>query len=326
MRRLDTAAVALALCALVAPVWAQSVSPGNARVDSTDARRFAALFQAHDGAPPANVLQHEYLDRAGAGLQMLLDNDMIDSAEDLAAYVARNKEKYRRGIDVCLPIAERAEHELRAIYGELHRLLPDRPLPEIQVAFGRGNVGGTAQAGIQVLGLEVICEEGDTPQAIGAILRRFFAHETVHTWQNVTNDQLLADPLGYSALKEGAADYIAFVVTGEEPVPARDRWAREREAWLWKQFQSDRARMRELARGKTLDALPEEALNLGFRWISNYGKAPEGWPHEAGYWVGRRIVAAYVERAVDKQAALNAVLALEDAETIIVESKYGAAF
>jgi hypothetical protein len=142
----------------------------------------------------------------------------------------------------------------------------------------------------------------------------------------VTDEQLLSDPLGYSALKEGAADYLASVVTGQPPVPARDQWAREREPWLWEQFQSDRARIIELSRGKTLETLPEEALNLFLRWSSNYGKAPEGWPHEAGYWVGRRIVEAYVKQALDKQAALNAVIALEDVEAIIVQSGYGEAF
>ncbi len=176
-----------------------------------------------------------------------------------------------------------------------------------------------------MLGLEVICATNDTPEAIGAALRRFFAHETVHTWQTVTDEQLLSDPLGYSVLKEGIADYFALVITGEVPVPARDKWSRKREAWLWQQFQSDRARLIELSRDKkTLDALAgdEEAQKLVFRWVSNYGKAPEGWPYEVGYWIGRRIVEAYIEQAPDKEAALDAVIELEDADAIIVQSEY----
>jgi hypothetical protein len=76
-------ALTFAFCAFAGPVWAQSVSPSDARIDSTDARRFAALFQEYDGAPPANALQNRYIDGAGAGLGIFLDSNLIKGAEEL---------------------------------------------------------------------------------------------------------------------------------------------------------------------------------------------------------------------------------------------------
>lgn len=59
------------------------------------------------------------------------------------------------------------------------------------------------------------------------------------------------------------------------------------------------------------------------RWLANYGSAPEGWPDEAGYWVGMRIAEACVARAHDKYAAVRELLELRDPGAIPKASGYG---
>ncbi|WP_300530575.1 hypothetical protein [Maricaulis sp.] len=326
LARAILSATSLAMLATTTAVQAQGVDPLDARIDSRDAHRFVDVFEAHAGAPTAQALQAGYLDGAGRGVEIFTPG-RIGSAERLAEFIAANPEQYRRAIDVCLPLAEASNNDLRAIYLGLAGLLPEYELPEIHVVFGAGNSGGTAGPGAQVLGLEVICAVAQTPEDIRAAYRMFFAHETIHTLQTQDMAVLEIDPLLVASLWEGVPDYIASLVTGLPPSPERDSWAHEREAELWAEFQIDRAALIEAAaNGLDMRSPTPEAMAHVQRWLANYRSAPDGWPHEMGYWIGRRISEAYVAQAEDKHAAIRALLHLEDPVGILEASGYAARF
>ena len=237
----------------------------------------------------------------------------IENATTLAAYVAASPQKYRDAIDRCLLQVKQANGELQAIYARLHALYPDRALPQIYVVFGRGNSGGTAGPGAQVLGLEVLCETAPDAAALRRTLRRFFAHETVHTWQGepAGDDR---NPLLEQVLIEGAADYIAALATGAAPDADRAAWALPRETLLWAAFQRDLAIMHTAYR---TDAMDSAASNdAAHRWIENYGAAPDGWPFELGYWIGMRMWERYVAASPDRDQALRDVLDWRDANAV----------
>ena len=59
------------------------------------------------------------------------------------------------------------------------------------------------------------------------------------------------------------------------------------------------------------------------RWFANCGSAPEGWPCEAGYWVGMRIAEGYVANASNKRAAIRELLEPQDPAAILKASRYG---
>lgn len=296
---------------------AAGVDPLTADIDARDALRFAALMK--DGAlPTAEVLQRDYLDGAGPGVKVFTPGRIV-SAEHLAKAVAARPASYRYAIANCLPQLPALDQDLRAIYLAYAGLLPERPLPAIEVVFGALNSGGTASEDAQVLGLEVTCPPGTTPAQFRTTMRGFFAHETVHTWQGDGTPEALADPLLYQAMIEGVADYFASLVTGEIPRLDRDAWARSREAWVWQEFQRDRAAMQSVhTRQDELLASPHFT-----RWFANCGSAPKDWPCEAGYWVGMRIAEAYVARAPDRHAALRELLELHDPAAILKASGYG---
>lgn len=295
---------------------AAGIDPLTADIDMHDALRFARLMK--DGAvPTADVLQRDYLDGAGLGVKIFTPGRIVD-AHRLARAVAAKPDNYRYAIRECLPQLPALRSDLRAIYLAFAGLLPERPLPDIKIVFGAGNSGGTASSEAQVIGLEVTCLPGTTPQQFRTKMRGFFGHETVHTWQGDETPQALADPLLSQALREGVADYLASLVTGEVPHLARDAWARERESWLWQEFQRDRQAMQ----GDS-DSLRNPLASSRFRrWFANYGSAPAGWPDEAGYWVGMRIAEAYVARAHDKHAAIRDLVELRDLEAILKASRY----
>jgi len=312
---LALAAIATQITAATAP--AAGVDPLTAEIDIGDARRFASLMQ--DGAvPTAETLQRGYLDGAGRGVKVFTPGRIVD-AWNLARVVAARPDNYRYAIRECLPQLPALRSDLRAIYLGFAGLLPERPLPAIHVVFGAGNSGGTASSEAQVIGLEVVCQLGPTPDKFRTTMRGFFAHETVHTWQRESSPQALLDPLLDQSLREGVADYLASLVTGEVPDASRDAWARQREAWLWQEFQRDRQALKaDSASLKKPGASPHY-----LRWLSNYGSAPEGWPVEAGYWVGMRIAEAYVARAKDKHAAIRDLIELKDPGAILAASGYG---
>lgn len=299
--------------ALLALVCIGAADPLTARIEDDDAVRFAALFEKSGGQPNAAQLQAGYLDGAGQGVAVFTP-DRIKDAANLAGAIKAEPSRYAYAIKTCLPLVGELNADLRSTYLAYHGLLPNRPLPRVHIVFGAGNSGGTASSAAQVLGLEVMCGPGTTPDQFRATMRAMFAHETVHSWQTQPSKLAMRDLLLMSAMREGVPDYLASVVTGKVPGPERHAWASQREAWLWQQFEADRRKLTN----------PEDpaAEAIFKRWFANYGNAPEGWPFEAGYWVGMRIAESYVARASDKRAAIEALIAMEDPQAILEASGY----
>lgn len=302
---------------------AAPVDPLTIEIGQTDADRFATLFRETGGKPTAEQVQKRYLDGAGDGVRIFTP-DRIENAANLAKAISAQPDNYRYAIETCLPLVASMNGPLRATYLSYRGLLPGRPLPRVHIVFGAANSGGYATPDAQVLGLEASCGKGTTPDQFRAALSGLFAHETVHSWQRQATPEAMKDLLLFMALREGTPDYLASLVTGTQPNPARETWGRGREAAVWADFQKDRATM--LARTSD-DFSKQPAQGAAFkRWFYNFGSAPEGWPFEAGYWVGMQIAAAYVAQATDKRAAINDLIEAKDPAAILKASGYEARF
>ena len=318
---LRSASIACLICVGASTRSASTSIPGpadplTATIHVDDVDRFAKVFAATSGHPTAEQIQAGYLDSGSYGVKVFTPDRIVDAAH-LAAEVAKDSSKYRTAIDVCLPRIGRAQSDLRSIYLALHGLLPDEKLPQIYVVMGAGNSGGTAGPGAQVLGLEVLCSIYPDEADFELGLRRFFAHETVHTFQHEAKGAYRS-PLLAKALSEGSADFIASLVTGSIPEPSRAAWAAPQEQKLWQMFRADIA----AARPEAAKTSPAAARTATHRWLENYGSAPPGWPYEAGYWVGMRIWRAYYDRAADKHAAIQEMLTWDDPDLILKASGY----
>ncbi len=314
----------LLVCSAVATARtpAPIVDPLTARIDDSAVRRFAALWNASGGKPTAARLQEGYLANGGRAIEVFTP-DRIVSAGRLANTIAANPDIYRDAVDRCLPWVAGTNAQLRSAYLGLKGLLPNRQLPSIAVVMGANNSGGTADKGIQVIGLEVICRLSPTQAEFEEQMRSFFAHETVHTLQEQVTAPDSRTMLLATALNEGVADYVTSLVTGAVPDAARDRWARSREDWIWRHFVADSA---------IISADTDEKGELGQRgqaafnrWLGNAGNAPQGWPGELGYWVGMRIAEAYVAASADPHAAIDELLKAADPTAILIKSRYGTA-
>lgn len=290
--------------------------PDTVTVQTADAERFAALFRRTQGHPTAAQLQSGYLAEGSLGVAVFTPDRIVDAAH-LAQAIAKDPARYQHAIDVCLPAVQVATADLRAIYSAYRRLMPDVALPEVYVVFGAGNSGGTAMPGAQVIGLESACDGVSKPEDLRPALRELFGHETVHTLQPPSRDSQAHDLLAW-ALREGGADFIGGLVTGDPD--ARDAWGAPQEQALWQQFQADRATV--LAHWPAAGRPDAEGRAAVLRWFRNHGSPPKGWPDEAGYWIGKRIAAAYYARAADKPKALREIIAMEDPERLLAQSGY----
>jgi hypothetical protein len=294
--------------------------PLTVTIHSEDADRFAALFRETKGALTADQIQRFYLDKGTYGVEVFTPG-RIENAAKLARSVAANREGYDRAIRECLPAAKAANADLRSIYLGLAGLLPEAKLPQIYLVFGAGNSGGTAGPGAQVLGVEVLCRISPTMEVFRTTLRHFFAHETVHTLQVEPGDKANATPLLTNVLMEGAADFIAAMVTGEVADPRRVAWATSREADLWREFQADVVTARSIDwNNPDRTSPPRAALH---RWVQN--ASPKPWtdrPHELGYWLGMRIWQSYFDKAPDKRKAIRDMLTWTDPDDVLRRSGY----
>lgn len=311
---------ARAVLALTLFAWPSTLAAAQvdslifAKVDTSAAERFAEVWRASAGKPSAAQLQAGYLKGGGRGVEVFTEGRII-SGEHLAKVVASKPTIYRDAVDRCLPWAKSQDATFRSVNLALRGLLPSHPAPPVAVVVGGDNSGGTVGEGMQVIGLEVICRMSPDRAAFDAMMRQFFAHEAVHTFQTMSGPKADANWLLTQVIGEGTADYVAELVTGIEAEPARAAWARAREAQVWKELAADVATSR--AHMKTAGDFDDDGARAVRRWVMNAGTGADGRPGELGYWAGSQIARAYVEASPDPAEALEQLLSFDDPAPIV---------
>ena len=310
----------LSLSGIATATDSGGVDPLDAVVESADAHRFATLFERAKGHPDAAQLQSGYLDKSGLGVRVFTPDRIVDAA-NLAKAIAADPAKYQHAIDVCLPAADEASGEVRAIYLAYRGLVPSARLPRIFVVFGAGNSAGTAVPAAQVIGLERACQHLTDRKAFRDSIRHLAAHETAHALQStLADDSPARHDLLVWALREGGADFLGALVTGSDPSGANNAWGMAREQALMTQFLEDRATaLGHWPAGADPDDTGKAAAT---RWFWNKA-GNDGRPADLGYWIGQRILYAYYQRQSDKRAAIGTILAMRDPDAILRQSGYG---
>jgi hypothetical protein len=107
MQRRVVAAIAILLSVFMAnqvaaaSAVAAGVDPLAAEIDARDALRFAHLMK-DNALPTAEILQRDYLDGAGLGVEIFTPDRIVD-ARHLARAIAARPDHYRYAIQNCLP-------------------------------------------------------------------------------------------------------------------------------------------------------------------------------------------------------------------------------
>ena len=288
-----------AVCLLMlgaAPLTAQAQAsraasqPEGARLVTSDVTTFWEIFDRASHEELASLLRTHYLETGPPALRDFIPYRIL-SADSLAALVIRQRGRYEAARAASLRVEE-LEREIRAAWYALEYLYPYATFPDTYFVIGRFNSGGTASPRGAIIGAEMLPDPLEIP--------RLVAHELVHFQQPPVppaQRTLLAQ-----VIREGAADFIAELVTGRAPSAPYMAYGYENEAELWQE----------------LSPLLPAANAAG--WL--YGGQPSGRPADLGYFFGYRIAETYYTAAEDKRKAVSDIVNVRDYTDFLRRSGY----
>ncbi|MEM6337261.1 MAG: DUF2268 domain-containing putative Zn-dependent protease [Bacteroidota bacterium] len=316
MRTLLLVLVSMCTC-LGVRVDAQNSDPDSARVVTEDIERF---WQAYDRLGPGATQQDSlraffegYYLPASPGLRDFIQYrmgslyDFIDQINAHPKYYASIRESTLR--------AASFDDEIRAAYHALDSLYDEAVFPDTYLQIGVMNSGGTYTDDRLLIGAEMYGLTPETPMDElsdwhKAVLKpveeipHIVAHELVHYQQQYPDS---VRTLLSQSVREGAADVIAEIISGQHVNAHVHVWADPREPELWVEF-------RERMDGDDFSG-----------WLYG-GDREAGRPADLGYWMGYKIVRAYYDQAEDKQAAIRDILTIDDFGAFLAQSGYASRF
>ena len=290
-----------------------SHDPAQARIVVDDLERFWHAWDLAERDPDARreIFQREYLDAGTAGLHGFVEVRIQDVDQLLAAI--DQYRSYYASLRAQTPRMAAAAEPAREAMHKLKELLPEAVFPDVFLMIGRMNTGGTTHWNGLLIGAEMYGLTADTPldeltDWHRSVLRpmdelpAIIVHELIHVQQAHLSRTSFDTVLGQSIF-EGAADFLGELLIGRHINPHIHAWALPREAELWTEF-------RQVMHGKD-----------GSNWLYGGTEAVER-PADLGYFIGYRIVQAYYERSVDKQAAIRDIVAMTDPVAFLEASGY----
>lgn len=267
-------------------------------IHTEDVKRFFEIYNAADGHPTADQLQHDYIDPGSEGLHQFAKVRNITGAR-IAAALAKNPVIYANA-ERCMVVLPRVRERLQVALRTLKRLYPEARLPPLTIAVGRGKpVGvGSPVTGLQI-GLEALC----AVEWLNPDVEDRFVHVIAHEYAHVQQVPALVDAEHPTVLErslvEGAAELAAELISGEVAYSQLSASTKGREKKIETSFVAD---------------VDKSDLS---DWIDNSTLEKAG---DLGYWVGYRIVKSYYQRASDKRQALREILEMTDPKALFAKS------
>ncbi|MBD3583569.1 gliding motility protein GldB-related protein [Flavobacterium selenitireducens] len=283
--------------------------PETLEISTGDIDRFWTVFD--QGTKEAEDWFSRYVAQGSKGLRTFFDVRMRSSTSRLAEAVVAKKDFYASirkpslEIKALRPEFVKAAKKLEAIY-------PEAIFPPVYFFIGSLNNVGTPDgfAGM-LIGTEHLCRTRETDLGPLSDFEKsivfdknlivpIVVHEYVHMQQKNVPEATLLD----FAIMEGAADFIAFLITGRHTNPEVFAYGSANEAEVWRKFNSQMD-------GDNLD-----------EWLFNSKDERTGMPANMAYFVGFRICEAYYAKAPDKQLAVRELLEIQDFRKILKRSGY----
>ena len=297
---------------------AAGLAPASGQLTTGDIPRFYtaldALASATTHADSVATVKRYYLDGGSEGLRLFAKARDLTPERILA--VVRAYPRYYASIREDALAIDRNADSIAAVLAELRAVLPDFEVPPVTIAFGVLNTGGTTRRGHVLLGAGMIAAgEGADRSELPDYLRpltsggglgdiaTLAAHEAVHTWQR---DWPLGG-LARATLREGVPDFVVYDLLGRTADDRYHVYGAGHECAVWEDFADDLA-----AGGRDAQS----------RWLYNAHLATPERPADLGYFVGRRVAAAYYDAAEDKEAALKDLRRVRSYPRVVRRSGY----
>jgi len=274
----NTPLFTVALITTFSIALSQNKDPLKTEIITSDIANFWLAFDAAKPEFKAEHFQKLYLDKGTKGLRDFA-KFKIKNAENLAKVVAAHPKYYesiRSSTDSIAGSSAGTTTKSGLLIGaEMHGLTPQTPREELNQWLNT-----------------VIKPVRDVPHIV--------AHELVHFQQNYDGGTLLS-----ACIKEGAADFIAELISGKHINGNVHEFANPREEELWLEFKTKMS-------GKDWN---------GWLYSSTAGR-----PNDLGYWMGFKITKSYYDQSSDKVKAVDDIMNIRDFVKFLEESKYAEKF
>jgi hypothetical protein len=270
-----------------------------------DLRRLAGVLRSLGESSVVDTaahIQQQYLAHASPGLRAYVERYDVDGA-GITAALRSNPAAYA-DLD---GLAERIlalEPEFRVAFRKLQELFPETAFPTVWFVAGAYGPGGIARPEGAIVAAERFVGEVEKVVPIALHEVAHFQQAMVQGVETYRRIYEPGTPLLALALREGSAELIAELTTGQHVNTAAERYGLPREAEIWTQFSAD---MRSTGTGEWMFVRPQDPAR----------------PADLGYWVGYRIVRRYYDQATDKRQAIRDIMRLTDFEAFLQASGYG---
>lgn len=289
----------------VFPGVAQNKDPLRTEIVTTDIANFWTAFDAASPDFSAGIFQKSYLDKGSPGIKGFTKG-RIESAGNLSKIVKRHAEYYGSIRESTLRI-EGMKDPIRQSLVKLKDLYPESVFPPVYFVIGALNSGGTTSRSGLIIGAEMYGLTANTPMTelndwLKTVIKpvdeipHVVAHELVHFQQRYDGGTLLA-----GSIREGAADFIAELISGKHINGHVHEFANPREKELWLEFK-ERMHKKDFS-----------------GWL--YSDAGDR-PHDLGYWMGYQITKSYYDHAADKKQAIADIMDIRDFDKFLKDSRY----
>jgi hypothetical protein len=263
-----------------------------------DVAAFYKLYDATNGHPTADQLQHDYLDPGSEGLHHLATVRNVTGTR-IAEAIVKHPEIYTDARK-CMAVLPRVRQRLEVALRKLGRLYPEARFPPVTIAVGRGRpVGvGSPDTGLQI-GLEALCATTWLNPNVEDRFVHVIAHEYIHVQQSAALDDDEHPTVLERSLIEGVAEFVGELISGEVAYSELRASTQGHEKEIESAFVAD-----------------EDQTDLS-KWLDNSTLEKQG---DLGYWVGYRIVKSYYQHAADKRRALRQIVGMTDPKAFLAKS------
>jgi tetratricopeptide (TPR) repeat protein len=289
-----------------------NTDPTKARFITTDVHHFYEAYDKaiKDTAHFKQTIKKLYFDRATAGMNDYM-GDKVSSIDYFVEHV-RNRPAFYAAIRNTTMKTDTYKPAFLASFVKMKSLYDEAKFPDIYFIIGAFTSGGTATNLGLLLGVNQVAGDSKVPLHELSVKQRtrlgdikavpdLLAHELIHFQQDgMKND---TTTLSY-AIKEGMADFIGELISGNTANPALHSWAKGKEKQTWARFTKDMY------------------YNCYSNWIANSQNATPDNPADQGYWIGYQICKSYYEQNTDKKQAIHDMLHIQDYKTFLAKSKW----
>lgn len=271
---------------------------------------FDRVQSTTDSLTQFKLLQELYVEKGTPGLKAFMEAKGYTTAAWLDCI--RRYPKFWKSIRKKTYQVKTINKQLNPYLRKFRALYPALKPANIYFSIGAMRSGGTTQGDKVLIGAELATGDpevdvSELPPNIKTWLTTYFGtypfrdivllnmHEYVHTQQKESENSLLGQ-----SLKEGAADFVAELITGKVPAMAYMSYGKANEVLLKGKFKE------------------EMFLSSYGNWLYNGASNVHG-VSDLGYFMGYAICKKYYDRAQDKKLAIKELIELDYGDEAAVE-------